>query len=269
MTSWLWEITYFIQWRDVVEISILWGMIHTWFSWIMHAENNRLLTWSYGFCSLFIMSWWLNLPTLGIILYTGAPCYIMLCILFHHNTLQKLFITHKTYLPETVSSWPSVLIQAHLYALHHQKDVMCIIERSDSLNTFLQPPYEINADISYELLITLIDATVQNRLLFWISSSGKLIACNPSWNTSSISYEKELTNASPLIKQACCLSTKTDCFILYSNVTDHTFSCFTDGTHIPRLSSKEAYTFLNYYKTKRATPSYMKTNNSKQKEFHE
>jgi hypothetical protein len=245
------EYTLYLTWRDILEIFALTYAFYFFIRWLAIDTQKNLIGYFYGYWALLGATYYLQLSTLTPLLLISLPLgIIMLCVL-HQHTLQKNFITLKkiTVKPTPKAYWVVELVRACVQALHKQKDVVCIIQKNDSLLDFLKIPSFFNSDVTTDLLDMLLSTCPQNPSIFLIDQNGQLISFNVEITVSleSLQIPEEEKPLSFLHYQIAFLSTKTDAFIFKSSARTHFFECYLQGTMIEHLTSSQLISFLEKY----------------------
>jgi DNA integrity scanning protein DisA with diadenylate cyclase activity len=253
-------------WRDGVEILLLSSILYGFMRWLSKDISKKPLIFFICYGLMTAVTYYMGFTIVSTLLLVSTPLTLILSIIMHQHTLQKNMIAYKTIKPEQESSylWLDELMRSVLGALNKDKEIICIIERNDSLREFLGAPYTLNADLKKSVLEMLFDHVNEaSSSMLWINESGKIIAINafvktppdPDWISSDIKHM-------PLIKQdVLFLTSKTDAIVVCTSSRSRTFECIVEGKDIKDLSAAHALNFLKRFFIK-------KTQRQKDTTFH-
>jgi len=242
-----------LTWRDYVEISIIFYAVYVFLRWVGRDANQPLLIYCYIYMGFIAFSYFLYLPVLYFILVLFLPICLVIFLLLHQKTLQKNFISFNTarITSERVPSqeWQEILVRAALVACNQKKDCFFVIERSKSLNDFLESPYFLQAEVNKDFLDVLIESVNPVACMILISN-GLITSVKSRWK---VTYPKESDGTPSKLhtneSTALILSENTDCIVLYSLHNKPGLNLIAQGTLTPNLSAHQVTTlFKHYYK---------------------
>lgn len=239
----------FLTWRDAIEIFFFSSVIYYFLTWLNHDKQKNLVFWFYGYCILTFGAYTAQLHTMSIALFTCIPLVLMLFILIHQQTLQKNFIALKNITPKINKkhSWLENLMQASLHAINKNREIICIIERTDSLEQFLTTSCTFNADITRELLQLLINTTsAKEPIAFWVNHTGRLITINPTWHVhlDETWTSDEIKTLHKWKQDALFITEKSDALIFTISPTTRLFDVITKGKTVNKISAGHAFNLI-------------------------
>ena len=240
------DIFMLLGWRDILEISILFYALYSFLLWIGKDSQQPLLLYAYAYSGLIVLSYFLYLPVLYFLLLLFLPVCLVIFILLHQKTLQKNFISfHATKAPERDTQdndeWKEIIIRAALIASNQKKNCFFVIERSNSLNDFLEIPYFLEVEINKEFFSFIIEASDATDHIFLISNK-TIKSIHSRWK---ILYTKESLKLSTNESTALVLSENIDCIILYTQQNKPGLTIIAQGKLTQNLSAYQATTLLN------------------------
>lgn len=239
-------------WRDGFEILLLSSLLYGFMRWLSQDISKKPLIFFVNYGLLTATTYYMGLSIVSTLLLVSTPLALVLSIIMHQHTLQKNMIAYKTIKPEqeTSYSWLDELMRSVLGELNKDKEIICIIERNDSLREFLGAPYSLNADLKKSVLEMLFNHISEaSSTMLWINQAGKIIAINayvktppdPDWISSDIKHM-------PSIKQdVLFLTSKTDAIVVCTSSRSRTFECIVEGKDIKDLSAAHALNFLKRF----------------------
>lgn len=250
--AWIKHELMFVSWRDIAEILFFSGVIYTFLHWLNQDKQKSLVFWMYGYVALIFGSHFAQLTTMNLVLCLSCPVVLMLFILIHEQTLQKNFITLKNISPKPDKQyhWLEELMQACLHAINKNREVTCIIERSDSLELFMSAPSAFNATISKKIIELLISTVPENKpLTLWVNHAGNLITINPIWHVN-----LDETWVSPDIQalhkhkqDGLFISKKSDALVFMLSPATRLFDILIEGKTIDQVTAGNAFKILKKY----------------------
>ncbi len=231
-----------IQWKDFLEIAFLSSFFYYCARWLQTDTYKNLLPPFYGYLLILITAHVLELKTIFLLLFIFSPAIAMLFMMMHQSLLQQNFVSLKNIViqsPPQTADWLSILMKTILKMLSLEKDILCIIEHTDSLQSLLTVSEPLDVPITEGLISLLLTQLYEPQKLCWISSSGYIRGINAqfkaSWHPSS--YQ----NKEAWIDDAIAYTTKIDAIILFAQSDQHTFSLAYHGSIIKGLSMEQAH----------------------------
>jgi len=248
------------QWQDSIEIIFFCFTFYAISIWLQKDRQKPLLLYFYGYCFITIAAYYTNLSTLTTVLFFSAPATSMLFILLHQTTLQKNIITPKKYVPaqQKKDDWLETFFRSCLIAMNNNTPVLCVIEHTDALNTFLTTPLPLSSPIQEQLLSLLFSSSVYDpEKLVWITTQGTLCGINATWNSSyDPDWQKSsLTSTVPGYHNALFFTQKTDALIFYLDPNKRSISLFIQGTLFENISIQQTLQRIKNYVRKTSIPT--------------
>ena len=199
----------------------------------------------YGYCIVGLIAHALQLNTISSVLFLFAPTIIMLFMMMHQEQLQKNFVALRTLQPARTPTgdWLEQLIRSALVAVHNNKALMCVIERTDSLQDFLTTSCMLNAELHNSTFDMLITSNIFNdKKLVWLNDHGTLRGLNASWN---LDNAWQATADTPTWQQdALFFTKKTDAIVLGIVASNRTFTIIARGQRYDNVTAHNALKFL-------------------------
>lgn len=237
---------YIFSWRDMVEIGVFGSMLYYMALWLAKDKKNNLLIPFYSYCCALIGSYYFSLNTISSLLLNFSPAALAALFIMHEKTLQKNFVSfknvHALSKQSDPSAWIETAIRSFLVAFNSSKNIICIIERSDALASFLQSPLIIESDIAKNDMLTICfeSATFDENKYIWLRSNGQLVALN------AISKQSTDTLADHQ-HEAIFLTQKTDAIIIKGICESRLFDISVSGKELKQLNSATAISILKKY----------------------
>ena len=240
-----------LNWRDFLEIFILFYAVYSFLLWISKDTQQPLLLYSYTYAGLIVLSYFLYLPVLYSLLVLFLPICLVIFIVLHQKTLQKNFISFNTSKEPQKHThneeWKEIVIRAALIASNQKKNCFFIIEKSNSLNDFLEIPYFLEAEINKEFFNFIIEASDNTDHIFLISNK-TIKSINSHWK---VLYTKEEHTHSLKLSTnestGLVLSENIDCIILYTQKNKPGLNIIAQGKLTENLSANQATMLLKHY----------------------
>lgn len=239
------------SWHDCLEIAIISSIVYAFIRWLSHDQQKNLTAWWYGYCLLLFCSSYGGLAIVHLALCCAAPVVVVTFILIHQQTLQKNFITLTALTPRRhpTTDWLETLIQGCLHALNKNREVVCIIERNDALDTFLSANAVFNAEITHELLELLTKH--EGAVTLWTTHAGKLHALNPTWrwSTDELWAADEVKTLQTWKQHALLVTSKSDAIMFTLSPATRLCTLITQGKIVNDLTAHQAFALLKTYCT--------------------
>ncbi len=219
-----------LNWRDLIEILFFSCSFYYLSLWLKKDTQKNLLPYFYGFCLFTFGAHLLALPTVSQSLFLFSPAIILLFMFMHQSTLQRNMvalknITHPSHPP---TDWLTTLLRTSLVMIHHNKELLILIEHTDAIGSYLKAEYYINAPLSKDLLTLIVEHAYNPQQMLWIHSDGIIRGINVSWKASwhPAAYE----NQTAWIDDAIVYTSKNDALLLHINPTKHHYTIASNGT---------------------------------------
>lgn len=172
---------------DVIEIMLLMLATFKISSWLNKDYTKPLLLYFYFYFAILFTAYFFQLSTIYHLMIATTPIYFVLLIVHHQKNLQKNFILSKNK-PVTPAKmvhkeWLEILIRSCLVASHHKKNVTCVIEQSDSLETLIDKPFVMDIPIQKYIIDMILESISYNdSKLILVNRNGTIITINASWS---------------------------------------------------------------------------------------
>jgi len=241
-----------IGWREALEIISFSAIIYYFSVWLKKDQHNNLLGYFYAYCLLTATTYTLDLVSLTHMLCLAAPVALLIFIMVHQQTLQKNFVTLRTFSPaqKENSDWLDAVIRSCLIAINKNKEVICIIEHHDSLRDHLSTAIPLQATIKEDLLTLIIESqTFDQQRLLWINSQGTLLGFNAQWNIGIDEQwiAQEAKEIAPFKQDALFATAKTDAVLIHISPTTRLFTIIMKGKIFEQVSAGNAVPFIKKY----------------------
>ena len=234
---------YFLSWRDGLEILCFSVLFYYLALWLKKDKTKNLLPYFYGYCLLALTAHVLHLPTVTYFLFLFAPAAVMLFVLMHQDTLQRNIIALKNIaVPQTHhDNWCETLLRTCLIALNNNKEMLCVIEHTDSLQPFIITPFIINAPLNQSLLeLLLASPSYEQQQMIWLNSKGTVLGINATWQHVQPLQQTFVSSELSWRDDALHYSAKTDALLLHASPATRTFTIAVSGTLLQKLSVHHA-----------------------------
>lgn len=277
--------------RNILEVLFFTTIIYYFSIWLKKDTKKNLLLSFYSYCSILLLAYYFELTTISYFMFLFCPVAIMLFIIFHQTTLQKNFVAMKNKAPSKQESknWPQELVRSFLFAINNNKQILCAVERSDSLKEFINSKSFLNADIEHDFVNILhASASFDQNKIFWINTNGQIKAINSLWNQdifeniknqdqnfglsqlrkaglsafpNSPQELKEREEVAVFRQNATILTAKTDSIFFYLTPQNRTFTVIFKGEIFNNINSDSMINILAkhaFYKFNESDPKKMK-----------
>jgi hypothetical protein len=239
--------TYFLTWRAIVEILFFSTLFYQVSLWLKKDRHLNLLGYWYGYCIVGLIAHALQLNTISSLLFLFAPTIIMLFMMMHQEQLQKNFVALRTLQPARTptADWLEQLVRSCLVAVNNNKTLVCVIERTDSLEDFLTTSCIFNAELHNTTFDTLITSNIFNdKKLVWLNDHGTLRALNASWNLGLEDTWHAAADIPAWQQDALFFTRKTDAIVLGIISSDRSFTIIARGQRYEHIAAHNALKFL-------------------------
>lgn len=231
----------FFTWRDLLEIVALSAFFYHSALWLKKDRDKNVLPTFYGFLVLLLGTHVLQLTTLSSVLFICSPVIAMLFILMHEQTLQRNLISLKNIsLPQEKPSddWLSCIMRGTLSMLTHKKNMLILIEYTDSLSPYIQLTDTLDVPLTDGLLSLLLLRLYDPHQFCWITSTGILRGINAhfkaSWHPDSYQTKNDW------VDDAIAYTAKTDAVMLFVDGEHHLYSIALNGTITENITMEQA-----------------------------
>src|SRR5579872_4264973 len=226
-----------ITWRDAVEIFFFSLMFYSLTRWLATDNEKNLLPYFYGYCSVALLSYACQLPTLTYCLFLFSPAVILLFMLLHQETLQRNMIALKNITAAAPASrdWLELFLRNILKALHHNTSMLLLIEHTDALAPYLKVSFPLEAQITQGMFNLIIEKQLYDPAsMLWVKSDGSIRGLNATWKASWNPEKDNDENA--WIEDAIAYTSKTDALVLNLDPNNHSCTVAVEGTLYKNLS---------------------------------
>ncbi len=209
---------------DCVEILFFTFVTFKISSWLNKDHTKPLLLYFYSYFTILFCAYFFQLTTVYQLMLVTAPIYFVLLIVQHQKNLQKNFIIskQKPLTPATSihKEWLETLMRACLIASHHKKNITCVIEQCDSLDTLIDKPFILEILIQKKIIDMLLESvSYDNTKLITVDRHGTILTMNASWSDVIINeliftqiHERQLPK-----EYAKIITAKTDAILIHIN----------------------------------------------------
>ncbi|MGZ6251205.1 MAG: hypothetical protein ACXWL2_04195 [Candidatus Chromulinivorax sp.] len=209
---------------DCIEILFFIFIIFKISTWLSKDYTKPLLLYFYTYFITLFTSYFFQLTTIYQLMLVSAPIYFILLIVQHQKNLQKNFILtqQKPLTPAKImhKEWVENLIRACLVACHQKKNITCVIEQNDSLETLINKPFLLNISIQKQIIDLLLESvSFDIHKLILVDNQGTLMSINAIWSDL-IMHELFFHQVQELELQKECAkiaTTKSDAIIIHIN----------------------------------------------------
>lgn len=172
---------------DCVEILFFITVIFKISTWLNKDHTKPLLLYFYSYFATLFSAYFFELTTVYQLMLVTAPIYFVLLLVHHQKNLQKNFIISKskpmTPTKSVHKEWLEVLIRACLVASHHRKNITCVIEQFDSLDTLIDKPFRLDIAIQKQIIDMLLESvSYDTNKLITVDRHGMIVSINASWS---------------------------------------------------------------------------------------
>lgn len=209
---------------DCFEILFFIAVTYQASMWLYKDYTKPLLLYFYNYLALLFGSYFFQCATIYNSMLIAAPIYFTILIIYHQKNLQKNFIIahNKPLTPAkpVQKEWLETLIKACLVASHYKKNITCIIEQQDALDTLIDKPCTLDIDMQKQIITMLLESNSYdaNKLII-VNRYGMITSINASWSEL-ITNELLFTHIRPqqmLQEYAKVVTAKTDSILLHVN----------------------------------------------------
>ncbi len=235
---------YIWGYKDLLELLFFSWLLYRISLWLNKDTTRTLVWYLYGYCTLIIACHCIQLPLLTTLLISYSPVAALIGILMHQDSLAKYLAVPTKILPAHLDTlWLDELLQAFLIAMHSNKQIICIIENKDSLESLISTEFSLNTPLKKSILSMLIESLLfDSQAMIWISSTGTLKGINCTWI-------REL-NTQDNWTTALTVCTKIDAIAIKSRPEKNSFDLVLHGNHLENLTSTNCRVTLLQYLTK-------------------
>src|SRR5579872_2107400 len=126
---------YFLLPRDIIEIIFYASILYAFCTWLKADKTKNLLIYFLAYCTLTIIAWAVQLPTVTPLLFSYGPVALLLFIILHEKTLQRNLVTLCTITPSKIQheDWLNTVLSSSLTTINNNKQITVIIEHRNSL----------------------------------------------------------------------------------------------------------------------------------------
>lgn len=229
---------YFLLLRDIIEIIFYSAVLYALCQWLKADKTKNILVYFLAYCTLTLVAWVIQLPTLTPLLFSYAPVALMLFIIFHEKTLQRNLVTLCAITPAQIQheDWLDTLLSSSLAVINSNKSITVVIEHQNSLEHFLDTPFFINAVIGKGILdILLSSASYDDEKMVWIDTNGRIRGINVAW----INHHQE-----KIQKNALFYTQQTDAIVFNAHPLSRTFTLIINAHETAHLSAHQVHAMI-------------------------
>ncbi len=246
------------HWTDALEIFFFTTIFYHFSLWLRKDRQKNLLFSFYAYCALAFLSYAFKLDTMTYFLFLYAPVALMLFILLHQDILQKNFIVARSFKPvqPKQQEWLAVLMQSLLVAVNRNKQVICVIEKNDSLKTLLTSPLTFNTEANTDLLDILLNSpSFDATKMVLLNHQGNLLAINATWQSLvDETWTSDIQDMETWKQDAFLLTNKTDALVFSILPSSRTCTIIAQKKFLEGISINEAVITIKHYLYGSTTP---------------
>lgn len=237
---------YVLLLRDIIEIIFYSAVLYAFCRWLKADKTKNILVYFLAYCTLTLLAWVVQLPTLTPLLFSYAPVALLLFIILHEKTLQRNLVSLCTITPAKIQQedWLDTLLSSSLAVINTNKSITVVIENQNSLEHFLDTPFFINAVMSKGILDILLSSTsYDEQKMVWIDTNARIRGINVAW----INHQEkaQLRPAHALHKENSLFYTlQTDAIIFNAHPLNRTFTLIINGHETAHLSAHQTQTMI-------------------------
>lgn len=244
----IYSYTHFITWRAVTEIFFFSTLFYQISLWLKRDRHHNLLGYWYSYCLIGLLAHALQLNTISSVLFFFTPSIIMLFLMMHQEQLQRNFVALRALKPAHMptADWLEQLVRSCIVAVNHNKSLICVVERTDSLQDFLSTSCLFNAELHNSTFDTLITSNIfHDKKLVWLTDRGTLRGLNATWNIAHEEYWQATDSDMPAWQQDALFFTgKTDAVVIGIHPINRTFTIIARGQRFENIAAHHALQFL-------------------------
>lgn len=251
VSQWLLEYCSIHSWQDIIEILFFSTAIYAVSVWLKQDHSKKLLPAFYGYLGAFCSTYFLDLQVLQTTLLYSAPIVATLSIIYHQKQLQKSFILARKQPIEpqklAAHNWIETLIRSCLVISHQKKEITCIIENRDDLETIINKPLLLDLHVQKGVLdLLLLSDLFKPSQPIWVKRNGNIVSVNCSWDES-IEHNSIV---SAMFKQpdwqtyGTVVTEKTDALLFHINSDPAKSGICYKGEVIKKMSSEHMLQFI-------------------------
>lgn len=242
----------FFYWRDLLEIFCFALAFYYVALWLKKDKQKNLLPYFYGYCATIFGAHLLKLTTISYTLIMLGPIAAIIFILIHQELLQRNIVALKNITPakRIHLDWLDTLIRTSVSTINKGKTITCVIERTDSLNSFLSTQLKFDARLEQGLLDILLDSPAfdQHRMI-WVNTQAKLIGMNAAWKK--ITKDQQCAQSAEKLptwkQQAIFFTSKTDAIVAQISPASRTFDVVMNGMVVDRMHATKTLELIKKY----------------------
>lgn len=237
-----------LNWRDFIEIVCFSTIVYTFLRWLKQDKQKNLVIVFYGYAAFAVCAYFGNFLTLNYLLMSYLPIAIVIFIILHQELLQKNFVTLQRLKTDDITdNWFDEFTRACLSALNTNKEIICVIERNDSLKNLITTQFVFHADFKKDIFDIVLEKQVHSSQYFmWLNQEGKIVAINARWNLQ-LDEQWVTPEAQSIHKwkqDGIFISSKTDALIFKITPLTRTFDVIFGGKLREEISANQAFTIL-------------------------
>jgi len=235
------------NYQNYLEIIILSFLIYKALRWLQSDHTKPMVLYIYLYTGTLIFSYLICATTLFWIMIICSPIAAILCIIAHQNNIQKYFAWKNVHRFDTQTlpdkEWMELLVRAILFAVHHKKNIFCVIQRNDYIEHLIQGPYNLNIPIQKNVLdLVFSSPMIENPSVFLVTQFGTLKFVNAVWSHRMLDHMMLLGEHDSLAhsqEAALVLSKRTDAIIVHITANSEQNTIWYQDTHLQNLSTEQ------------------------------
>lgn len=239
-------------WQDVLEILFFSCVVYAVQVWLSHDTHKPLLGYWYGYCSLWILSYCLQLATLTCAMSMALPVLLIMFVLVHQRTLQKNYVAlhSQSLLQTTQDGWLDQLLKTALVLMNMNKPFWCIIEHTESLETMVHTDVPLDAAVTNPMLMLLLEHTsLTAEKCLWITTKGNIRGIHAAWNGAADVAFVDTTKV-PWQQDASFFTGLTDALMLYVDAASRSCTLVVSGAILEHLTVQEVALYIKKHQSR-------------------
>ena len=235
------------NYQDYIEIIILSAFTYKALRWLQSDHTKPMILYAYFYVGTIIFSSLINATVLFWIMIIFSPIAAILCIIAHQNNIQKYFAWKNVHRFDTQTlpdkEWIDILVRAILFAVHHKKNIFCIIQRNDYIEHLIEGPYSLQIPIQKKVLdLIFASPMIENPSILLVTQFGTLKYINALWSDRMLDHMMILGEHDSIThcqEAASVLSRRTDAIIVQITPNSENNRIWYQDTHVQNVSTDQ------------------------------
>lgn len=235
------------NYQNYIEIIILSFLIYKALRWLESDHTKPMVLYVYVYTGMLIFSNLIGATTLFWIMIISSPIAAILCIIAHQKNIQKYFAWKNVHRFDTETlpdkEWIEILVRSILFAAHHKKNILCVIQRNDYIQHLIQGPYALNVPVQKNVLdLIFASPMIENPSVVLVTQFGTLKYVNALWSNRMLDHMMLLGEHDSLAhcqEAALVLSRRTDAIVIHITANSEQNTIWYQDTHLQNLSTEQ------------------------------